>query len=242
MLTGGETVFRGNRVGASVLLAVGVGFASLTVLAVTNLAVDAAIVPAIVAVGCLLLGGWILTCRVTLDQLGITYRSVMGEMQMRWVDVEKMYYQATKESVNLIPVGTYYRYKLVDCNGRKIKFGSRIGHGAKLAELLVKMTYPHVFDRCAARYNAGSEVDLGDIRLSRQNGIRVKRLLGWKHIPLSEVAEYRIDRGHFYIFRMGERRTSGPAIWNVPNAFVLVALLDSIYRPQTEAANSLWCK
>ena len=46
-----------------------------------------------------------------------------------------------------------------------------------------------------------------------------------------QIDEYRIDAGHFWIFKVGEKRTAGFAINHVPNVFDLHALLDSIYQP-----------
>ena len=58
-----------------------------------------------------------MSIRVTLHSDGISYQSLFGEKEMRWDAMERFYYGATKQSVNFIPVGTYYHIKLVDAEG-----------------------------------------------------------------------------------------------------------------------------
>ncbi len=94
-----------------------------------------------VAISILLVGYAVWTSKrlVVLHAEGITYRNMLGEQQMKWDEVEKFYYSATKRSVNLIPIGTYYSYKLLDAHGKKISLGTGIAqaraHGVKLIEL-----------------------------------------------------------------------------------------------------------
>lgn len=179
---------------------------------------------------------WYSRLQVTLYSEGITRTSLFGEVQMGWTDVEKFYYSATKRSVNFIPIGTYYDYKLVDSRGQKLRAGSGLAGAAELGQRLIELTSGPLLEKYAARFNSGGEVVFGPIRLSRQDGIRIKRFLGEKHVPWDQVQEYRIDSGHFYVWRAGEKRTFGPSISKIPNVFVLQALLDSIFRAETQSS------
>jgi hypothetical protein len=70
------------------------------------------------------LGIWIARRRVVLYREGLSYTSLFGEKTLRWDNIVRFYYQGTKQSVNFIPVGTYYWLRLVDSQGQKVRFGS----------------------------------------------------------------------------------------------------------------------
>lgn len=174
---------------------------------------------------------WVSSIRVSLHAEGISYESCLGTKQMRWDEVEKFYYSATRQSVNFIPVGTYYSLKLVGKDGKKVSFGDSISRPEELGNRLIELTGKPLYDRLVDLYNSGAELDFGPIKLQRENGFRLKRLFRWQKLPLNEVTDYRIESGQFYIFKTGQKYTAGFPIAGVPNAFVLLALLDAIYQP-----------
>jgi len=174
--------------------------------------------------------------RVTLHTDGISYHSLFREKEMRWDQVERFDYWAVKRSVNFIPVGTYYRFRLRDQDGQKICMGNRFERPANLGERLVQQSTPHLLRKTMERYNQGESVDFGAIKVSRDAGIRVRRLFGYRKIAWNQVANCAIQKGHFYIWRAGEKRTTGPALSQVRNAFVLLALLQSIVQSKTPTA------
>lgn len=183
--------------------------------------------------------GWVLSVRVSLHQEGISYQSFLGSKEMRWDEVERFYYSATKQSINFIPIGTYYTFKLVDSRGQKISFGNRVERRAELGTKLLQCTFDPLLRKLASLFNAGSELDFGPIRVIRDKGVKIKRLFGYKEIPWDQVADYRIDQGQFYVWRVGQKRTTGTPISSIPNAFVLLALLDNIFRPSNEAKSAV---
>ena len=176
---------------------------------------------------------WLKSVQVTLHSDGISYRSLFGEKEMRWDALERFYYGATKQSVNFIPVGTYYHFKFVDAEGKKLRLGNRVESPGKLGPKLVEQSYPALYKKVAEQYNNGQEVDFGAIRVHRDTGIKVKKLFGAKEIPWDQVSSFAIQKGHFYIWRKGEKRTRGPVLRYVPNAFVLQGLMKSIFKPST---------
>lgn len=179
---------------------------------------------------------WLLSLRVSLHQEGISYHSLLGEKEMRWDELEKFYYTAAKHSVNFIPIGTYYWFKLIDVHGRKLSFGNRIEHPSELGAKLIEHTTGSLLPKAADWYNNGVELDFGPLRISRPGGVKRKKWVGFKEIPWDQVASYAINEGRFYIWQVGEKRTSGYRLGKVPNAFVLLALLDEIFRPEPPAA------
>ena len=172
--------------------------------------------------------------RLTLFSEGLTYSSIFGEKQVRWDNIVRFHYQATKQSVNFIPVGTYYWFRFVDSEGQKLRFGSGLARTESLANELLQLTQAPLLRRIASEFDSGADVDFGPIRINRQSGIVIKKSFGrLKRIPWSEVKSYAIQSGHFYIWRVGENRTSGPAISRVPNAFALHGLLDIVFKPSS---------
>ena len=47
---------------------------------------------------------------------------------------------------------------------------------------------------------------------------------------------FAIQKGRFYIWKVGEKRTTGRDLHHVFNAFALLALLKSIFRPEEQVA------
>jgi hypothetical protein len=174
---------------------------------------------------------WVKSVQVTLHSDGISYKSMFGEKEVRWDAVEKFYYSATKRSINFIPIGTFYTFKFVDNEGGKLRLGNRAERLAVLGQKLIELTYPTLIKKAVEQYNTGQEVDFGSIRVTRATGIKVKKFIGWKEIPWNEVSSYAIQKGHFYVWRKGEKRTTGPGLDFVPNAFALQGLLKSILNP-----------
>lgn len=177
--------------------------------------------------------------QVELHAEGISYRSLFGEKQMRWDALQKFYYSATKRSVNFIPIGTYYTYKLIDQQGTKIVLGNGIEHPKDLGLKLVELTTPFLLKKTAHEFNSGLEVDFGRIKLNREKGLTVRKLLGgWKTVPLTQVYSYQIQLGQFCLYSADGKLIGAAGIADVPNAFVLQALLDSILAPKAQTAHA----
>jgi hypothetical protein len=176
---------------------------------------------------------------VVLYPEGLSYSNLFGEKQIRWDDLTRFYYQATRQSINFIPVGTYHWFRLIDSQGQTIRFGSGLAKTAALASELMELTQGPLLRRIATQFDSGVDVDFGPIRVNRQSGIVVKKSWGrLDRIPWNEVHSYAIQRGHFYIWRVGKKRTTGPAIAKVANAFALLGLLNIILKPSDPAALS----
>jgi len=188
-----------------------------------------------------LIGGWLLSIKVQIHPDGISYHSWFASKEVRLDELERLYYSSVKRSVNFIPIGTYYQFKLVDSNGNKLSFGNRVERPGVLGQKLIQHTLGPLLNKAARSLQSGQEADFGPIRASREHGLKVKKSawLGLKsrieEIPWDQVAEYRIEKGHFFIFRVGQKRATGHPISQVPNAFVLLALLDNIYKPAAAA-------
>jgi len=178
------------------------------------------------------LASWNSQRRVVLYAEGLSYSNLLGERQVRWDSVRRLYYQATKMSVNFIPVGTVYWIRIIDDRGQKIRFGSGLVKAALLATKVLELAQGPLLNRIATEFGAGADIEFGPVRVNRESGIVIKKLWGrTKHIPWNEVHSYRIERGSIYIWRTGEKRVAGIPISKVPNAFALLALLNIIFAP-----------
>jgi hypothetical protein len=226
--------FKGNKIVTTVVAILGLGTASLVYLAFTATPDSAFRILALVLLAVpVFFFVWLRSLQVSLHNDGISYRSLFGEKEMRWEAVERFYYEAVKRSINFIPVGTYHLFRLVDAEGKKLRVGNRIERPAQLGQKLIEQTYPELYRKIADRFNGGQELDFGAIRVSKTGGIKVKKLFGYKEIPWDQVSSYAIQQGNFYIWRTGEKRTTGWGLRHVPNAFVLLGLFNSIYKPST---------
>jgi len=176
---------------------------------------------------------YLFSLRVSIHPYGISKQSWVGTKEMRWDDVERFYYNATRRSVNFIPIGTYYYFKLVDREGNKIVLSNTVERPAELGQRLIGSTSEPLFRKAAQLFDSGEKLKFGPVSLSRENGLEIKRLFQNKKIPLEHVWEYRIADGRLYIFKTGDKRTTGPSISRVPNVFVLKGLLDAIYHPRS---------
>jgi len=176
---------------------------------------------------------WLLSARVSLHENGIAYQSLFGPKQMLWDEVDRFYYSSLKRSINFIPVGTYYSFKLQDSRGQRLSFGNRLERPKELGSKLIQLTYPKLLQKSAGNFDSGMELEFGPIRVSRSGGIQIKKLFRVVKIPLDAVAEYRIEAGSVYIFAAGQKRTTGIPLRQIPNAFVLIGLFDAIYKPGT---------
>jgi hypothetical protein len=142
---------------------------------------------------------WLLSVRLSLDPVGIRYRSLLGQAEMRWDEVDELYVGAVTTLLNgIIPAGTRYRFRLKSGTAREqrvkqvrhfatveftrtsvksgtaasqLSFGSRFSNAMRVADVINNFTFPVLWQKMTAQYNNGLEVSFGDFRVSRQ-GVR----------------------------------------------------------------------
>jgi hypothetical protein len=166
-----------------------------------------------------------LTARAYLHDDGISYRSILSQKEIRWVEVERLYYGAHRLSAHFIPLGTFYQLKLLDQNGQKLSLGDRVSRTAQLAEKIAQYTYEPLLRKATDNFNSGEELDFGLVRVSRTAGLKVKRWSGCTTMKWADLAAYKLDAGNFYLWRTGEEHTNGLPTERIPNAWVLLGLL-----------------
>ena len=169
-----------------------------------------------------------LTARAYLHGDGISYRSILSQKEIRWLEVARLYYGAHRVSVDFIPLGTFYQLKLLDQNGQQLSLGDRVSRTAQLAEKIAQYTYEPLLRKATDNFNRGEELDFGLVRISRSAGLKLKRWSGYTTIKWADLAAYKLDAGNFYLWRAGEKHTNGLPTERIPNAWVLLGLLNAV--------------
>lgn len=171
-----------------------------------------------------------LRSRVWVHDSGISFRGLLGYGELRWQDVERIYFYAYEVHAHWIPLGTFYRLKLVSAHGRKISLGERIQHAEDLAQSVGKATVERLLQKAVQEFNSDQEVDFGTIVVSRAGGMTVKKWHGDKQIRWEEIAGYDFTASHVGIHRFEKLFSVNIGTERVANILVLRALLDGAMR------------
>jgi hypothetical protein len=226
--------FKGNRIIIIVMSLITLFIISVSITEEHQAGHSEYLALALIIISLFLLIYWLLSVEITIYTDGISSKTVLGKKEMRWENVIHFTYSATKQSVNFIPVGTYYSMKLEDAQGQKINIGNRASGKEKLSKQIINCTLLPLLSRAVEQYKSGAEVDFGLIKLNRARGFKSKGLFKSIEVPLNQLIDYRIEKGQFYVFRQGKKFAAISApISKVPNAFALIALLDSMFKSKT---------
>jgi hypothetical protein len=104
-------------------------------------------------------------------------------------------------------------------------FGGDKETNATLRGLINRATAA-LLERCGHEYDHGQTVDCGAVRLSKQH-IAVRRLVGWKRLPLARLSGWTMRDGWLFLDRGSPRprRFAEVPLRRVANLPVLMALL-----------------
>lgn len=178
---------------------------------------------------------WLLSVKVAIHDEGISYRSLFGRTQMRWNQIEQVRYRETRWWLPHAPLvytaGPYYALALVDSLGGKISLGSDIERIEALAGEVISRVREPLLQKLLSLYNSGVELDFGVVRVSRAQGIKLGANSASTLIPWDQLDAYRIEEGKLYLRWQESARTIRLPLRQVPNAFGLVDLLDTIFSP-----------
>ena len=124
-----------------------------------------------------------------------------------------------------------YEYHLI-VSGRRLDAGTSVGAHADLGRIAAERTLPHLVDRSVARLRSGRPVRFG--RLTLEPDALVVRAFPARHIDLDRIASHRLAHRRLALVVKGQRRPLQIPLGRVPNARVLMDLLDR--RPDWQAA------
>lgn len=171
---------------------------------------------------------WHLVSRVWLHELGISYRGILGYGEIRWLELERFYFGSYEIHAQHIPLGTFYRLKLITTHGQKVSLGERVRHADELAERIAKFSFEPLMQKALQAFNSGGVVDFGAILVSRSDGVTIVKLLSDTKIPWQEIEGYDTLSSHVSFHRFHKRFACRVASERVANLTVLRALLDGV--------------
>lgn len=150
------------------------------------------------------------------------YRTSTELLRARWDQVDTIYSTPAGICGRRGPLGRYeYRFEVC---GRRVDAGTAVGADADLGKILAEHTLPHLFDRSVAILRAGRPVNFG--RVTLEPHALVVRSLTSRCVDLDEIGAHRLARGKLALEVKGRGRPLCLPLGRVPNALVLIDLLD----------------
>lgn len=151
---------------------------------------------------------------------------ISGATEMRWEQVESLYYMAIQHREYGIPIMTSYTLRLADMSGNVLKIPAGLSKARNLATLVVRNTTPLIMERLLQRFNGGERLTFGSIQISLAEGIQAKGT-AFKTVttPWQMFAGTQIKGGALSILRRDKANGGMAAVQSIPNAFALQNLL-----------------
>ena len=169
-----------------------------------------------------------LVSRVWLHEMGISYRGIFGYGEIRWLELDRVYFGSYEVHAHYFPLGTFYRLKLISTHGQKVSLGERGRHADELAERIGKFSFEPLMQKALQTFNSGAVVDFGAILVSRSEGVIIVKLLSDTKIPWQEIEGYDFLSSYVSFHRFHKRFQCRIASERVANLVVLRALLDGV--------------
>jgi hypothetical protein len=165
--------------------------------------------------------------RIWVHESGISYRGILGYGEIRWSDLDRIYFGSYSVHAHYFPLGTFYRLRLISRQGNKLSIGERIGGADELADLIQSYTLTQLFPRALREFENGQEVDFGNIRVNRKIGIRYYKWFSWHEIRWKDWTEYGVSDTHVNLRSEGKLFQVNIAAEKVANVHVLEHLFDA---------------
>lgn len=176
---------------------------------------------------------------VDICETGLRYKLLRKKGEMSWDDIEKFRYSLVVTYHQLFIKTTRYSLTLFDKSGEKITLGSSFERPKELAALLVQALQPRLFQKLLAAFDSGQDIDLGEVKISRER-IEMKIGLFKKKIPIANVAGCSIEKG---LLKIGERvngkvKQRSVFLRSVDNGFALADLINGRIVPRSMGASA----
>lgn len=219
-------------------------FGTMTVATLTVMKQDSEWWEPLVGISFFILNAYLLVrtlvSSATVCESGLRYKTLRGEGEMLWDEIEKFRYAIIVTRHHGFIKSTQYTMNLVDREGRRAELGSNVEHPDELAALLLNKLQPLLLQKTIAAYEAGQILDLGAVKVSRE-GITISLPLNKKvNIPSADVAGCSIDHGMVVISASVGGKAKNYTIFMriVDNAFALVELVNRKIVHRAAAASS----
>ena len=181
----------------------------------------------------------------------ISRRSRFGTRTLHWENLSELRYRGERRSYSLIPLGTYVTLRLRGALGEALIIsggGNVFGYllacpmGVKeLQDDVLKRSQEPLLHRLKSHFDAGDDLQLGPITLSRAAGIRLKTFRGTQQIPLDDLAQVGVQDGLVYLYRRNAAKSErGIPVAAVPNCLAFLSLLESLGVPFIAMQAGFW--
>jgi len=171
-----------------------------------------------------------LVFRVWVHETGISYRGLLGYEELPWRELERVYFGSYDINVHHIPLGTFYRLRLITKRGKKLSIGERLHAADDLMELIKSYTLKEMLRQAMHEFWAGVAVDFGAVRVHRVDGLKVRKWFQWVTIRWEELADYNISSDRTGFGRWNKRFVLRINSERIANIHVLESLLDEARR------------
>jgi hypothetical protein len=171
-----------------------------------------------------------LSCRAWLHEAGISYRNLLGYGEVRWEEIEQIYFGAVEVHAHWMPLGTFERLKIITNLQKRVSFGGNIQNTGGINAAAVQRTFERLYGKVVEEFNSGSELKFGAIRVSRSQGVIIRGWFFSRTIPWPEIAGFRADDYFVSFERMAKHFTIRVAAERVANVRVLHSLLMGVMK------------
>ena len=171
-----------------------------------------------------------LASRAWLHEGGISYRNILGYGEVRWEEIESIYFGAVDLHADWIPLGTFERFTAITNQQKKISFGGNIRNAGVIYDAAAQRTFERFYRKAVAEFDSGSELKFGSILVRPSQGIILRRWLFSQTIPWREVAAFQVDNYFVNFDRMATHFPVKMAAEKVANVRVLHALLMGVMK------------
>ena len=173
--------------------------------------------------------------RAWLHETGISYRHILGFGEVRWEEIDWIYYGAVELHAHWVPLGKFEKLTLITREQRSISFGGDIRDAGVLYEVSSQKTFERLYRRTVDEFNSGSELRFGSIRVERSGGLTIQKWLFSRKISWQEIAGFQVDEYFVSFDRVAKHFAVRVPTGKVANARVLNALL-------TGAMKHIWSR
>lgn len=168
--------------------------------------------------------------RAWLHESGISYRNIFGYGEVRWEEIEWIYYGAGDLHAHWVPLGKFEKLKVVTREQNKISFAGNIRNAGVLYEGAAQKTFERLYRRAVEEFNSGSELKFGSIRVEPSRGITIRNWLFSRRILWQEIAAFQVNEYLVSVDRVARHFAVRVPTERVANVRVLHALLTGVMK------------
>lgn len=143
-----------------------------------------------------------------------------------WNDVSQITQRIVRQTYYGIPIWTSYSYNLQLTNGEKLRFTETIGKVRQMGEAMQRQITQALTPRALQALQSGASLPFGKLSV---NPMGISN--GNETLPWNQISNVNAVSGAIVIGKVGKKlRWAGVSIAKIPNAYVLLSLIDIMRR------------